>query len=411
MGGKACIRGLRVTVGMLVGQIGAGHTVEEVLVDFPYLERGLPRPGSSAGARERGSRGWCRGPKGANPRAPARAGAEARLPPGGQARADLSMDQSAKNRKRFISHREEIPRQVEEDRRREGEAVHAVEHAAVPLDHRAPVLGPERALDRREDEAAGEAGERPPPSAIASASAGEKGVSHQSAPPSSVAAAPPPRKPSQVLFGLTRGAIFRRPSVLPKTYCRTSLPCTTRSRKARSPKLPAGAPGTSRMQQRRRVARAVDREHQRPLHLGDPRQEVLRLARQHGDERQQQEAVDRDRDREEPVPVVPEQHVLQRQEQVEGGGERIMVRRRRRRQRGELAQAPEGDEREEEDRRQRPGEEGEAEDGDDRPPAGDPLVEVRERRRPLGSARPRARRGAGPRPWRPPAARRARRRA
>ena len=39
MGGKACIRGLRVTVGMLVGQIGAGHTVEEVLVDFPYLER------------------------------------------------------------------------------------------------------------------------------------------------------------------------------------------------------------------------------------------------------------------------------------------------------------------------------------------------------------------------------------
>ena len=39
MGGKACIRGLRVTVGMLVGQIGAGHSVEELLADYPYLER------------------------------------------------------------------------------------------------------------------------------------------------------------------------------------------------------------------------------------------------------------------------------------------------------------------------------------------------------------------------------------
>ncbi len=39
MGGKACIRGLRVTVGMLVGQIGAGRTVEEILAEYPYLER------------------------------------------------------------------------------------------------------------------------------------------------------------------------------------------------------------------------------------------------------------------------------------------------------------------------------------------------------------------------------------
>ena len=39
MGGKACIRGMRVTVGMVVGQIGAGHSVEEILVDFPFLER------------------------------------------------------------------------------------------------------------------------------------------------------------------------------------------------------------------------------------------------------------------------------------------------------------------------------------------------------------------------------------
>jgi uncharacterized protein (DUF433 family) len=39
MGGKACIRGLRVTVGMIVGQIGAGRTVDELLIDYPYLER------------------------------------------------------------------------------------------------------------------------------------------------------------------------------------------------------------------------------------------------------------------------------------------------------------------------------------------------------------------------------------
>jgi uncharacterized protein (DUF433 family) len=39
MGGKPCIRGMRVTVGMIVGQIGAGHTIEELLADYPYLER------------------------------------------------------------------------------------------------------------------------------------------------------------------------------------------------------------------------------------------------------------------------------------------------------------------------------------------------------------------------------------
>ena len=39
MGGKPCIRGMRVTVGMVVGQIGAGHSVDQVLADYPYLER------------------------------------------------------------------------------------------------------------------------------------------------------------------------------------------------------------------------------------------------------------------------------------------------------------------------------------------------------------------------------------
>jgi uncharacterized protein (DUF433 family) len=39
MGGKPTIRGMRVTVGTIVGLIGTGRTVEQVLADYPYLER------------------------------------------------------------------------------------------------------------------------------------------------------------------------------------------------------------------------------------------------------------------------------------------------------------------------------------------------------------------------------------
>ena len=39
MGGRACIRDMRVTVSMIVGQIGAGRTIEALLEDYPYLER------------------------------------------------------------------------------------------------------------------------------------------------------------------------------------------------------------------------------------------------------------------------------------------------------------------------------------------------------------------------------------
>ena len=38
MGGKPCIRGLRVTVGTIVGLIAAGHSKEEILRLYPYLE-------------------------------------------------------------------------------------------------------------------------------------------------------------------------------------------------------------------------------------------------------------------------------------------------------------------------------------------------------------------------------------
>lgn len=39
MGGVPCVRGLRVTVSMVLGQLAAGRTIDEVLGDYPYLER------------------------------------------------------------------------------------------------------------------------------------------------------------------------------------------------------------------------------------------------------------------------------------------------------------------------------------------------------------------------------------
>ncbi|MFN5298293.1 MAG: DUF433 domain-containing protein [Planctomycetaceae bacterium] len=39
MGGKPCLRGLRVTVGTIVGLIASGATPQEILDDYPYLER------------------------------------------------------------------------------------------------------------------------------------------------------------------------------------------------------------------------------------------------------------------------------------------------------------------------------------------------------------------------------------
>jgi uncharacterized protein (DUF433 family) len=38
MGGKPCIRGMRVTVGTIVGLLAAGHSHAEVLQAYPYLE-------------------------------------------------------------------------------------------------------------------------------------------------------------------------------------------------------------------------------------------------------------------------------------------------------------------------------------------------------------------------------------
>lgn len=38
MRGKPCIRGLRVTVGTIVGLVAAGHSIAEILKLYPYLE-------------------------------------------------------------------------------------------------------------------------------------------------------------------------------------------------------------------------------------------------------------------------------------------------------------------------------------------------------------------------------------
>ena len=39
MGGRPCIRGMRVTVGTIVGLLAAGRSVDDVLAAYPYLEK------------------------------------------------------------------------------------------------------------------------------------------------------------------------------------------------------------------------------------------------------------------------------------------------------------------------------------------------------------------------------------
>jgi len=40
MGGKPCIRGMRVTVGMVLGLLASGRSRDEILQAYPYLEPG-----------------------------------------------------------------------------------------------------------------------------------------------------------------------------------------------------------------------------------------------------------------------------------------------------------------------------------------------------------------------------------
>ena len=38
MGGKPCIRGMRITVGTVVGLVASGRSIPEILAAYPYLE-------------------------------------------------------------------------------------------------------------------------------------------------------------------------------------------------------------------------------------------------------------------------------------------------------------------------------------------------------------------------------------
>ena len=38
MGGKPCLRGMRVTVGTVIGLLASGHSPDAILSEFPYLE-------------------------------------------------------------------------------------------------------------------------------------------------------------------------------------------------------------------------------------------------------------------------------------------------------------------------------------------------------------------------------------
>ena len=39
MGGRPCIRGMRVTVGTVLGLLASGHDADAILKAYPYLER------------------------------------------------------------------------------------------------------------------------------------------------------------------------------------------------------------------------------------------------------------------------------------------------------------------------------------------------------------------------------------
>ena len=56
MGGKPCIRGMRVTVGTVVGLVAAGRTRDEILREYPYLAEDIAEALSYAALAGGGSR-------------------------------------------------------------------------------------------------------------------------------------------------------------------------------------------------------------------------------------------------------------------------------------------------------------------------------------------------------------------
>ncbi len=124
------------------------------------------------------------------------------------------------------------------------------------------------------------------------------------------------------------------------------------------------------------VAGAEDADHQRPLHLGDADQEVLRIAPEGRQDRHEQEGVDRNEDRIEAVPFGGDQVVLHRQDDEEGGCQRPVIGAARVGQRDELAQRRKRAEGEKHDDAGAPGDEGKADQRHHHPPGIDPGIEV-----------------------------------
>jgi len=50
MGGKPCLRGLRVTVGTIIGLVASGATVPDILELYPYMEEADIRAAFSYGS-------------------------------------------------------------------------------------------------------------------------------------------------------------------------------------------------------------------------------------------------------------------------------------------------------------------------------------------------------------------------
>ncbi|MNV80038.1 hypothetical protein D3C71_1736170 [compost metagenome] len=115
------------------------------------------------------------------------------------------------------------------------------------------------------------------------------------------------------------------------------------------------------------------------MHLGDPQQEVLRVAPQDRDDRHQQEGIDGNEDRVDAILFRPEQIVVDRQGQEEGGGDRPMVGAPRVDQRDELAQRCKRAEGKEQQHPDTSGDEGDGDEKDHCPPGLDAGIQVLDR--------------------------------
>ena len=141
---------------------------------------------------------------------------------------------------------EGISEEMRKDRRRIGEAIDPVEHAAMAGNQLA------RILDARSRFTAESvmSPRKPATAMMAPASARPHNIHRGQMGPIIAATidvkALPPRKPSQVFSALTVGVILCLPKSLPQVNCATSLNCAMKTRKKRSPAPPAtrigGAP-------------------------------------------------------------------------------------------------------------------------------------------------------------------------